>query len=596
MKEEETMIKKYIKNIIAACSVCCCLTTVFTACSDSHMQEVNTDDSKAASIEPSAQLTTALLQTYGDFSMMDTYRCYITGFTQHFAGGWNVTAHAGSVYYYDDYSSAEWKELYSVGIKNIVDAIANSVDKPNTNAALRIQRVLLMSILTDTYGDVPCSEAGLGYISGITTPVYDKQEDIYNFFFEELAACVAQLGTGNDNINGDVTSLAGDINGWKRYANSLRLRFAMRISDVDEKKAKTEFQKALTAEGGYITSADQDAYVIYTDGPFTLYDGAADLDFRVNALGEMLYGQDPTSPTLICSTFFNIMKDTNDPRLYRICRHYLNTKRTDKEADREWTVDVTDEVVDYLNRSGEVEQPNNPGAAWYNDWVNAPANKEIPTLERLVEQYPDAGFDGNNFPARMMRPWLSIDFEMPDRPGALINYAEVEFLLAEAALKKWIDSDTKEAHFKNAVTASIAWLNNHYLQPSMRITDNEVEAFLNGPIADKFKESDEGAKEAINTEAWILHMMNPSEAWANMRRSDYPVIMNRTLLPKFDGFTYGSDLRTPTRLCYPKSEEQYNNKNYNEALKRMGSYNEHNEPVDDWHAHVWWDRHDYHVK
>ena len=169
------MIKKYIKNIIAACSVCCCLTTVFTACSDSHMQEVNTDDSKAASIEPSAQLTTALLQTYGDFSMMDTYRCYITGFTQHFAGGWNVTAHAGSVYYYDDYSSAEWKELYSVGIKNIVDAIANSVDKPNTNAALRIQRVLLMSILTDTYGDVPCSEAGLGYISGSTVRYWQRQ-------------------------------------------------------------------------------------------------------------------------------------------------------------------------------------------------------------------------------------------------------------------------------------------------------------------------------------------------------------------------------------------------------------------------------------
>ena len=45
----------------------------FTSCSDSHLQEVNTDDSKASSIEPSAQLTTALLQTYGDFAMMDTY-------------------------------------------------------------------------------------------------------------------------------------------------------------------------------------------------------------------------------------------------------------------------------------------------------------------------------------------------------------------------------------------------------------------------------------------------------------------------------------------------------------------------------------------
>ena len=63
----------------------------FTSCSDSYFEEVNTDDSKASSIAPSAQLTTALLQTYGDFGLMDTYRSYITGFTQHFAGGWNVS-------------------------------------------------------------------------------------------------------------------------------------------------------------------------------------------------------------------------------------------------------------------------------------------------------------------------------------------------------------------------------------------------------------------------------------------------------------------------------------------------------------------------
>jgi hypothetical protein len=593
MKEEETMIKNNIKNIIAACSVCLCMTAVFTACSDSHLQEVNTDESKATSIEPGAQLTTALLQTYGDFSMMDTYRCYITGFTQHLAGGWNVTAHAGSVFFDNDNNSSEWNQLYGVGIKNIVDAIANSADKPNMNAALRIHRVLLMSILTDTYGDVPCSEAGLGYISGIATPVYDKQEDIYSFFFKELAACVDQLGTGNDRINGDVTSLKSDIKGWKRFANSLRMRFAMRISDVNPTKAQEEFEKALTADGGYITSMDQDAYVIYTDGPFTLYAGAADLDFRVNALGEMLYGQDPQSPTFICSTFFNIMKDNLDPRLYRICRHYLNTKRTDKEADREWTVDVTDEVVDYLNRVGEVEQPNNPGAAWYNDWVNAPAASEIPTLQRLIEQYPDAGFDGNNYPARMMRPWLSIDFEMPDRPGALINYAEVEFLLAEAALKGWNVPGTKEEHFKKGVVASMQWLNNHYLQPSLRITDNEMETFLSGPISAMMANN---PKEAINTQAWILHLMNPAEAWANLRRSDYPVILDRTKLPKFDGFTYGNDLRTPTRLRYPILENQYNHKNYTEALERIGSVDEHGNYIDDWHKRVWWDCADYHLK
>lgn len=301
------MITKYIKKTLFAGMVGC--TFLATAsCSDSYMEELNTDETKASSIAPSAQLTTALLQTYGDFGLMDTYRSYITGFTQHFAGGWNVSNYAGSVHAQDDQMRLIWDQYYAVAIKNIVDAIANSENLPNTNAALRIHRVYLMSVLTDTYGDIPCTEAGLGFIKGISNPKYDTQEDIYNFFFEELAACVDQLGTGTDNIGGDVTSLYGDPAAWRKYANALRLRFAMRISDVNPTKAQQEFEKALSANGGYIASEADDAYIIYTDSPFTLYDGSRDLDFRVNALGEILYGQDPTSPTFICSTFFNILK------------------------------------------------------------------------------------------------------------------------------------------------------------------------------------------------------------------------------------------------------------------------------------------------
>ena len=582
------MISNMIKKTFAACIVGCGLMST-TACSDSYMEKLNTDDSKAESIEPSAQLTTALLQTYGDFGMMDTYRSYISGFTQHFAGGWNVSNYAGSVHAQDDQMSLVWDKLYAVSIKNIVDAIANSEDKPNTNAALRIHRVYLMAMLTDIYGDLPCTEAGLGFISGISTPKYDSQEDIYNFIFTELAACVDQLGTGSDRIGGDVTSMKGDANAWRKYANTLRMRYAMRISEVNPTKAQEEFEKALNAAGGYITSAADDAYIIYTDGPFTLYDGSRDLDFRVNALGEILYGQDPTSPTFVCSTFFNILKDNNDPRLYRICRHYINTKRSETKPDREWNVDVTDEVVDYLNRAGEVEKPCNPGAAWWNDWVNAPAIEEIPTLQRIINLYPEAGFDGSNFPARMMRPFLSIDFEMPDRPGALINSGEVEFLLAEAKLKGWNVDGSVEDHFKAGVKASIQWMNTHYLKVADRISATEIDAYINGLIDTGVLTAN--AKEAINTQAWILHMMNPSEAWANLRRSDYPVLLDRTKLPKYESdFTYDdNNLQTPTRLRYPILENQYNSANYKAAIDRLGG-------SDDWHKRLWWDVADINVK
>lgn len=582
------MKTKYIKQTFAAFIVGCGLFAT-TSCSDNYMEEMNTDESKATSIAPSAQLTTALLQTYGDFGLMDTYRSYITGFTQHFAGGWNVTNYAGSVHAQDDQMRLVWDQFYSVAIKNVVDAIANSADLPNTNAALRIHRVYLMSVLTDIYGDIPCMDAGKGYTEGIANPKYDKQEDIYNWFFEELEACVAQLGTGTDRIGGDVTSLSGDAAAWKRYANSLRLRFAMRISEVAEEKARAEFEKALTADGGYITTADQDAYIIYTDGPFTLYDGSRDLDFRVNALGEILYGQDPTSPTMVCSTFFNIMNDLNDPRLYRICRHYLNTLRSDVKADRDNNFDLTDEVAEYMNTVEGGEKPCNPGAAWYSDWVNAPANDAIPGLQRLIEMYPNAGFDKNNYNTRLLRPMLSLDFEEANRPGTLITSAEVEFLLAEAKLKKWNVDGSIEGHFRAGVKASMEWLNAHYLE-SNKIASADIDAYINNIIASDAFTTKEKTKEAINTQAWILHMMNPSEAWANLRRSDYPTIMDRTKLKTYGDFTYDDEnLQTPTRLRYPILENQYNSANYNEAIERLDG-------KDDWHKRVWWDTDDINVK
>ena len=271
----------------------------FGACSDAYMEDVNTDDSKANAIDPNTQLTTALLQTYGDFSLMDTYRSYITGFTQYYAGGWNVSNYAGAVYPKDSEMSHVWNRYYTIGVKNLVDAIHRSEDMPNTNAALRIHRAYMMAVLSDIYGDIPCTEAGMSYIEGNANPKYDTQEEVYDFIFSELKACAEQLGTGTDVISGDVTSLGGDATAWKKYANTLRLRYAMRISDVAQEKARQEFESALHADGGIISSAGDDAYVKHIDAPFTLYDGANDLDFRANALGEMIYGQDHESSSFV---------------------------------------------------------------------------------------------------------------------------------------------------------------------------------------------------------------------------------------------------------------------------------------------------------
>ncbi len=124
-------------------------------------------------------------------------------------------------------------------------------------------------------------------------------------------------------------------------------------------------------------------------------------------------------------------------------------------------------------------------------------------------------------------------------------------------------------------------MNNYYLK-SNKISDDEIDSYVASVLASG--KLDANPREAINTQAWMLHLTNPSECWANLRRSDYPVLQDRNKLDKFPSdFTYDDDnLTTPTRLRYPQLEAQYNSANYNEAIERLGG-------TDDWHKRVWWD-------
>lgn len=583
-----------MKKLAALVVIGCGLMTI-SSCSDNYMNDVNTDKTKTLTTDPNGQLTTALLQTYGDFGLMDTYRSYITGFTQHFAGGWNVSRYAGSVHYDDDQARLIWDNFYTVGIKNLRDAIANSADKPNINAILRIHRVYLMSVLTDIYGDIPCMSVNDGQAKDLATPAYDRQEDIYNWFFTELKACVEQLGTGTDAVTGDVTGYIGNTDSWKKYANSLRMRYAMRISDKAPEKAREEFEAAYKDAAGYISSSKDDAFIKYVDNSFTYYDGAREYNYRVNALGEILYGQDPASPSsLICATLFEYLNNNQDPRLYKIVRHYMNLKRSQIKPDRMGNVDLTQEVCDYYASEPDInESPCYPGYAWYStngdldpkiEWVSAAPIDRIPSLKKLVESDPEAGYDKNNYPERMMRPWLAIDFCMPDRSGILMTYAEVEFLLAEAASKGWNVTGETVDHYKLGTAEAIRHINKYYLESDNVIDEAAINTFVDAMAAKYDFTNVNIAREAINLQAWILHMMNPAEAWANLRRANYPVIYDRKSLGDNGDFTSDdSNMDTPTRLRYPSLEKKYNTVNYQAAIDRMGG-------VDDWHHHVWWDK------
>ena len=211
---------KKITLVLCTLSLC----TFFVACSDKVYEEINTDPTKAAHINPASQLTYAELQMFGDMNYVDVHRLYTYAFTQQLMGCWNTTNYGGQHRMDDNEMSRPWANLYPGAIRNLTDAIEQTKSDPaqaNIHAALRVFRVYVGGLLTDYYGDVPFTQAGLGYITGNTQPKYDKQDDLYAYFFAELKAAAALFDINANAISSD-PMFNGNIDGWKRFANSLR--------------------------------------------------------------------------------------------------------------------------------------------------------------------------------------------------------------------------------------------------------------------------------------------------------------------------------------------------------------------------------------
>lgn len=538
----------------------------FTSCSDEYMENMNTDPTKAAALDANAQLTTAQLQTYGDLGVVEIYRNYLYGFTQQLMGCWNTTNFGGRHMLSADEMDRVWTTFYTNSIKNLTDAqyrTAQDQGKTNIHAALTIYRVYLMSIITDIYGDVPCKEAGMGFLQGIFNPRYDTQEEIYHSFFQDLTAAVEALDPAKDAITGDVI-YGGNILKWKKLANSLRLRFAMRISNVDPQKAQQEFEAACQADGGIFDSAEDDALIKYMNIAFSFGQDAYG-DFRGNALSKLLFGNDPANnPSYLCATLFNQLYNTGDPRTFMLSRCYYDGLMSATSPDNR--VDLTQEMID----KGIAFQPCLPGAFSWEPW---PTGYDSDILKELAETNPNVTISV----ARETEPKLANNFLRGDNPGVVMTFAETRFLLAEAALKNWnVDGQTAEALYEEGVRAAVDFLVTRYKCDP--VSEEEMNAYLS---ANGMGHTKEQKMASIHTQAWILHFTNPAECWANQRRSGYPKLKSPAEYGFEQFMTGGKEI--PVRLCYPVLESSYNKTGYEEALERMGG-------KDSWNTPVWWDK------
>lgn len=164
----------------------------------------------------------------------------------------------------------------------------------NQIATARILKAYYFWILTDQYGDIPYFSA----LKGAGNNKYDKQEDIYKDIIKELREAALQFDGGLP-VKGDAI-YNGDAAKWKKFANSLRMLVALRMSKVAPALAQTEVAAAASAAGGLLSSNADNATVKYPGGAyknpwFALYDGRSDF--------------------AMSSTIDNFLTNTSDPRL-----------------------------------------------------------------------------------------------------------------------------------------------------------------------------------------------------------------------------------------------------------------------------------------
>ena len=111
----------------------------------------------------------------------------------------------------------------------------------------------------------------------------------------------------------------------------------------------------MAADGGIIASGADDALIPYLDIAFD-FGGESYSDYRRNALSQRLYGNDPrNNPSFICSTFYNQLFNTGDPRFYAIIRFYFDQIMS--TTSTEGRIDITEEVL-----AKNMAHPRDPGA------------------------------------------------------------------------------------------------------------------------------------------------------------------------------------------------------------------------------------------
>ena len=385
-----------------------------------------------------------------------------------------LAQHFGEVFYPDEdryvrlqaaQTQGSFDNPYTTELEDLQKVIeaGQEASKPGISAPAMVLQTYGFGYITDSFGDVPYSDALKGDAEdGSLLPVYDAQKDIYNGFFTTLdAATQALAGATGTGLGSADPIYGGDFEAWEKFSNSLRLRFAMRLSNVDPATAQAQIQAALNAPGGVFTS-NEDAATIPWPG-----DGIVDNPWTVNF--------QTRDDHRMSRTLMDILVANNDPRLPIFAQPVQDSSLYPGGyggMPNGLSADSAGVFAKIASRPGTVFY----GGATSNGYFGSPVNAS--------------------------------------RPSYFMTYAEVAFLQAEAAQRGWggLNASQAQGFYEAGIRSS--------MEQWGVTSEAAVNAYLAKPAV-AYKGGNDGLKQ-IGVQKWLAFVGDGGQAWAEWRRTCQP--------------------------------------------------------------------------
>jgi hypothetical protein len=453
---------------------------------------------------------------------------------------------------YDWNGSKSWDGSYS-NLRNAKHLYDRSVEEGMEfqQGLAIVMRAFNFGYIADSWGDAPYTTA-LNAPSGEQEdlfPVFNTQEEIYKGIIEELKMANTLLSKSLSEYEGIDPNSDIIYNGspmqWRKFANSLMLRYYLRVSSKLPDYAKAGIQEIVSNPGQYpiFTSVNDDATMGFI--------GSADSDsWPANTTFDT--NGSNFSRIQLCAGFRDVLVDYNDPRL----EVWFNKVEVPIKVSSAVTEDEVIDGVRYLNP--DYMAANNMVLYNRNTWVaNSVANKVIvDTMEYVGIAIASMQGDGSGW---NLNPnpiqggpnvhTSALDDMYKEAEGEflkarLISYAEVCFILAEAANKGWSVGAQKEWYEKGVKASFDTW-----------DISSDFASYITGAGV-----AYDGSLSQIMTQKWIANWTVAHESWCDWRRTGFPAL---TIGLK------GEREAMPIRYEYDSNEKARNADNYDAAISKL---------------------------